>query len=293
LASIKLVDASVEIPIYNSRGRSLKTTLIRHVGGQVDTDGRDVVTVKALQHINLELKPGDRLALVGHNGAGKSTLLRVFSGSYEPSSGIAEIDGTVSSLIDMTMGMDPELTGADNIILRGVFVGMSLKESRERIPEIAAFSELGPYLHLPMRTYSSGMMTRLAFAISTTRYPDILLFDEMISFGDAAFADRAKKRLDAMLDKASVLALASHDVYTLKNYCNRAIMLDEGMIAAEGSVQDVWDHYVESQKRGNEPSDEAIIQAAEQVSLQRVDALTPTAVIAAAAEAHTIETPVG
>ena len=248
MASIELVDASVEIPIYNSRGRSLKTTLLRRVGGQVEMDGRDVVKVRALRQISLSLTPGDRLALIGHNGAGKSTLLRVFSGSYEPSSGTAEIHGTVSSLIDMMMGMDPELTGADNIILRGVFVGMSLKEARLAIPEIAEFSELGPYLHLPMRTYSSGMLMRLAFAISTTRFPEILLFDEMISFGDASFASRAKARVGAMLGKASILALASHDLGSLKTYCNRAIMLHQGMIVSEGGVEEVWDHYMNVQR---------------------------------------------
>lgn len=247
MASIELVDASVEIPIYNSRGRSLKTTLLRRVGGQVESDGHDHVKVRALRGINLSLAPGDRLALIGHNGAGKSTLLRVFSGSYEPSSGTAEVRGSVSSLIDMMMGMDPELTGADNIILRGVFVGMSLKEARLAIPEIAEFSELGPYLHLPMRTYSSGMLMRLAFAISTTRFPDILLFDEMISFGDAAFTAKARSRVGAMLDQASILALASHSLDALKTYCNRAVMLQQGMIVFEGGVQEVWDHYIRAQ----------------------------------------------
>ena len=245
MASIELVDASVEIPIFNSRGRSLKTTLIRRVGGQVEADDRDVVTVKALRHLNLSLRPGDRLGLIGHNGAGKSTLLRVFAGSYEPSGGRADIHGTVSSLIDMEMGMDPELTGADNIIQRGVFLGMSLKEARRAIPKIAEFSELGPYLHLPMRTYSSGMRMRLAFATSTTRHPDILLFDEMISFGDAGFATRAKARLDAMLDNAKILVLASHDVNSIKSYCNRAVLLEAGAILAEGSVDDVWKRYID------------------------------------------------
>ena len=245
MASIELVDASVEIPIFNSRGRSLKTTLIRRVGGQVETNDRDVVSVKALRRITLSLKPGDRLGLVGHNGAGKSTLLRVFAGSYEPSAGHADITGTVSSLIDMEMGMDPELTGADNIIQRGVFLGMSLKEARRAIPQIAEFSELGPYLHLPMRTYSSGMRMRLAFATSTTRHPDILLFDEMISFGDAAFASRAKARLDAMMDNAKILVLASHDVGSLKAYCNRAVLLEAGAVQAEGSVDEVWDRYIQ------------------------------------------------
>ena len=244
MASIDLVDASVEIPIFNSRGRSLKTTLIRRVGGQVEADGRDVVTVKALRHLHLSLRPGDRLGLIGHNGAGKSTLLRVFAGSYEPSTGRAEIRGTVSSLIDMEMGMDPELTGADNIIQRGVFLGMSLKDARRAIRNVAEFSELGPYLHLPMRTYSSGMRMRLAFATSTTRHPDILLFDEMISFGDAGFAARAKARLDAMLDSAKILVLASHDIGSLRTYCNRAVLLEAGAIVGEGSVDAVWDSYM-------------------------------------------------
>ena len=244
MASIELVDASVEIPIFNSRGRSLKTTLIRRVGGQVEANDRDIVTVKALRRVSLSLKPGDRLGLVGHNGAGKSTLLRVFAGSYEPSAGRADIAGTVSSLIDMEMGMDPELTGADNIIQRGVFLGMSLKEARRAIPKIAEFSELGPYLHLPMRTYSSGMRMRLAFATSTTRHPDILLFDEMISFGDAGFAHRAKARLDAMMDNAKILVLASHDVGSLQTYCNRAVLLEAGTIVAEGSVDEVWERYI-------------------------------------------------
>ncbi len=245
MASIELVDASVEIPIFNSRGRSLKTTLIRRVGGQVETDGRDVVTVKALRHVDLSLRPGDRLGLIGHNGAGKSTLLRVFAGSYEPSTGRADIHGTVSSLIDMEMGMDPELTGADNIIQRGVFLGMSLKEARRAIPNVAEFSELGPYLHLPMRTYSSGMRMRLAFATSTTRHPDILLFDEMISFGDASFAARARARLDAMLDRAKILVLASHDIDSIKAYCNRAVLLEAGTVVADGPIDELWQRYVD------------------------------------------------
>ena len=254
MAFIELVDASVEIPIFNSRGRSLKTTLIRRVGGQVEADDSDTVTVKALRRLNLTLKPGDRLGLIGHNGAGKSTLLRVFAGSYEPSTGHAEITGTVSSLIDMEMGMDPELTGADNIIQRGVFLGMSLKEARRAIPQIAEFSELGPYLHLPMRTYSSGMRMRLAFATSTTRHPDILLFDEMISFGDAGFAGRAKARLDAMMDNAKILVLASHDVGSLKAYCNRAVLLEAGALIAEGPVGEVWTRYMDGVAQAAESS---------------------------------------
>lgn len=243
---IQLSHACVEIPIYNSRGRSLKTALMRQVGGSVGANGRDIVSVKALQDINIRLEPGDRLALVGHNGAGKSTLLRVFSGAFEPTSGSAEIQGSVSSLLDLTMGMDPELTGADNIILRGVFVGMSQKEAQNRMEEIAAFSELGPYLGLPMRTYSSGMTMRLAFAISTARAPDILLLDEMISVGDSAFAAKAKSRIESFIGNTHILVLASHSPDTLRRYCNKAVLMKSGAIIASGTVDEVLGHYADA-----------------------------------------------
>jgi ABC-type polysaccharide/polyol phosphate transport system ATPase subunit len=243
MAFIHLQNASVEIPIYNSRGRSLKNVLLRQVGGSVNANDKDIVTVKALRDITLRLDPGDRLALVGHNGAGKSTLLRVFSGAYEPTTGEAEIQGSISSLLDITMGMDSELTGADNIILRGAFVGMSPKEAESRIDEIAEFSEIGPYLSLPMRTYSSGMTLRLAFAISTARAPDILLLDELISVGDAAFKAKAEARIGNLIDSARILVLASHDGETLKRYCNRAVLLNGGSVVAQGSVDEVLERY--------------------------------------------------
>jgi ABC-2 type transport system ATP-binding protein/lipopolysaccharide transport system ATP-binding protein len=243
MASITLTNATVEIPIYNARGRSLRSNILRRVGGRLEPDNRDVMTVRAVNDITLSLKPGDRLALIGHNGAGKSTMLRVFSGAYEPSSGTAEISGSVSSLLEITMGMDPELTGAENIVLRGVFVGLSIDEARRLIPEIAEWSELGDYLVLPLRTYSSGMLLRLAFAISTVRHRDILLLDELIGVGDMNFAAKARQRIEEMMDRASVLALASHDIGILRQYCNRAILLRQGSIVADGSVNDIAREY--------------------------------------------------
>lgn len=239
MASIILDRASVDIPIYNSRGRSLKTMVMRQVGGAVATNNRDIVTVRALREVTLTLRPGDRLALLGHNGAGKSTLLRVFSGAYEPTSGTALIDGSISSLLDITMGMDMEQSGADNVVLRGALVGLSIKEARRHIPEIAEFSELGPYLDLPMRTYSSGMVLRLAFAISTIRTPDILLMDELVSVGDQGFAAKAQERVERMIGDAQILVLASHDMAMLQRYCNRAILMREGGVAASGTVDDI------------------------------------------------------
>ena len=243
MASITLTNATVEIPIYNARGRSFRSNLFRRVGGRLEPDNRDVITVKALNEITLSLKPGDRLALIGHNGAGKSTMLRVFSGAYEPSSGTAEISGSVSSLLEITMGMDPELTGAENIVLRGVFVGLSIDEARRLIPEIAEWSELGDYLALPLRTYSSGMLLRLAFAVSTVRHRDILLLDELIGVGDMNFAAKARQRIEDMMDRASILALASHNTDILRQYCNRAILLQQGSIVADGTVDDIAREY--------------------------------------------------
>lgn len=243
MASITLTNATVEIPIYNARGRSFRSNLFRRVGGRLEPDNRDVITVKALNEITLSLKPGDRLALIGHNGAGKSTMLRVFSGAYEPSSGTAEISGSVSSLLEITMGMDPELTGAENIVLRGVFVGLSIDEARHLIPEIAEWSELGDYLALPLRTYSSGMLLRLAFAVSTVRHRDILLLDELIGVGDMNFAAKARQRIEDMMDRASILVLASHNTDMLRQYCNRAILLRQGSIVADGTVDDIAREY--------------------------------------------------
>jgi ABC-2 type transport system ATP-binding protein/lipopolysaccharide transport system ATP-binding protein len=243
VVSIKLANASVELPIYNAAGRSLRNTIFRRVGGAVGSNDSDVVTVRALSDVTVSVSPGDRLAIMGHNGSGKSTILRVFAGAFEPSSGLAEISGTVSSLLDITMGMDPELTGAENVVLRGVFVGLSIKEARERIPEIEEFSELGGFMNLPLRTYSSGMVLRLAFAVSTVRHSDILLLDELISVGDRSFAARARERIDAMIDNASILALASHDFGTMKQYCNRAILLQSGSLVADGPVDAVIERY--------------------------------------------------
>ncbi|MGO4389134.1 ABC transporter ATP-binding protein [Microvirga sp. 2YAF29] len=239
MASISLRNVTVDFPIYNSRGRSLKANVLNRVGGRIAGQNGEIVTVEALRGINLELRPGDRLALVGHNGAGKSTLLRVLAGAYEPSRGMAEIQGKVSSLLDMTMGMDPELTGRENIVLRGIFLGMTFREITDLAPSIEEFSELGGFVDLPMRTYSSGMTLRLAFAVSTAVQPDILLLDEMISVGDADFAAKARERIEQVMENSRIFVLASHDPKMLQRYCNKGILLREGQIVAAGSLDDV------------------------------------------------------
>lgn len=240
MVEIKLDNANVEFSIYNARSRSLKSNLMKRVGGHIGQSAKDDrVVIHALRDINLHLKTGTRLALVGHNGAGKSTMLHLLGGVYEPSSGSAIIKGRVSSLLDLSMGMDPEQTGRENIILRAVFLGMSIAQAKALVLEIAEFSELGPYLDLPMRTYSSGMAMRLGFGVSTAIQPDIILMDEMIAVGDVRFAEKARARLHKIMDNAGILVIASHSSETLRQYCDRAIWLKEGQVLADGPLEDI------------------------------------------------------
>jgi ABC-type polysaccharide/polyol phosphate transport system ATPase subunit len=245
MATISLERVTIEFPIYNARGRSLTGELFRRtVGGKIQSDGSSRISVVALRDINLELADGDRLGLIGHNGAGKSTLLRVLAGIYEPASGRAQIEGTVASLTDITMGMDVEATGYENIVLRGVFLGLHVKAIRRMIPEIEAFTELGEFLKLPLRTYSSGMMLRLAFAVTTAIIPEILIMDEMIGAGDAAFVAKATARLTQMISSSRILVIASHDVEIVRRFCNRAALMETGRIVSIGPVDQVVADYL-------------------------------------------------
>jgi ABC-2 type transport system ATP-binding protein/lipopolysaccharide transport system ATP-binding protein len=245
MASIELHRVTVDFPVYNARKRSLRSELLRRaVGGRIQAEeDDDRVSVVALRDISMAIHDGDRLGLIGHNGAGKSTLLRVLSGVYEPPIGRVLIDGTLSSLTDMMMGMDPEATGYENILLRSVFLGVSVKQARRNITEIEEFTELGNFLRLPMRTYSNGMMLRLAFAISTAVTPEILIMDEMIGAGDAAFFNKAEERLNRLIGGSSILVIASHAEGVIRRLCNKAALLDGGRLLAIGPVDAVMEAY--------------------------------------------------
>ena len=245
MARIDLHQASVQFPIYNARSRSLKSTIARHaVGATIGSrTENDIVVVNALKNITLSLNPGDRVGIIGHNGAGKTTLLRVFSGAYVPTSGSAEVVGEVSALTDISMGMDPEASGHENIIMRAILLGMNYQQARALAPEVEQFTELGEYLDLPVRTYSTGMMLRLAFAVATSVEPEILIMDEIIAVGDASFMEKATQRIKTLIAKANIFVLASHDEETLKRFCNRAIWLNRGELAAEGPLGRVLADY--------------------------------------------------
>jgi ABC-type polysaccharide/polyol phosphate transport system ATPase subunit len=250
VAFIKLDHVSVDFPVFDSRSRSLRSSLMRATAGAVRRVGVDSVghvTVHALTDISLALLDGDRVGLIGRNGSGKSTLLRLLSGVYEPTRGVARINGTCCSLLDLTLGMDVEASGWDNITLRGVALGMSLKEIDKVRDDIAAFTELGDHLDLPVRTYSSGMMLRLAFAVSTAVRRDIVVLDEVIGVGDASFMHKAKQRLDDMMTNSSLLVVASHSPDVLKGLCNKGLYMREGRIAFFGPIDEALAQYAAEQ----------------------------------------------
>jgi lipopolysaccharide transport system ATP-binding protein len=240
MASIHLNHASVEFPVFNAASRSLKNRVLSvATGGTIDRRGDGHVVVRGLENVSLTLADGARLGLVGHNGAGKTTLLRVLSGIYRPTAGTAVIEGKCVSLINISLGIDPEATGRENIRLRAAIMGMPPAKLRERFDEIATFSGLGDFLDMPVRTYSNGMQLRLAFATSTAINPDILIMDEWLSTGDEEFKDRANERLRSIIDATKILVLASHSRDLLLANCDRIIWLEHGRVRMDGPAPEV------------------------------------------------------
>ena len=240
MASIEFNNVCVDFPIYNANSRSLKNKLAQvATGGQLGTNEQGVIVVRALEDLTFTLKDGDRVGLLGHNGAGKSTLLRLLSGVYWPSSGSATVTGKVGSLIDISLGIDPEITGRQNAYLRGGLLGISKTEIGEQMDGIIEFSELGSFIDMPMRTYSSGMHLRLAFAVSTILRPEILLMDEWLSVGDESFRHKAEKRMSKLVQSTNILVIATHSRAVVQQTCNRVIWLEHGKIKMDANPEAV------------------------------------------------------
>jgi ABC-type polysaccharide/polyol phosphate transport system ATPase subunit len=246
MTTIVVDDIHVGFPIYGG-SRSLRSTLFaRAAGGLIERDdGRNRrVVVKALNGVSFTLRDGDRLGLIGGNGAGKSTLLKVLAGVYQPAAGRVLVSGKITSCFDLLPGLDMEDTGYENIVTGGLLLGMTREAIESRIiPDIEEFSELGEYLALPVRTYSAGMMARLGFALATAVDPGILLVDEGIGAGDARFAERASKRLQAFVERSSILVLASHSDGLISSWCNKAAFLEAGRLVQLGPVDEVLEAY--------------------------------------------------
>lgn len=256
MAHIRLEDLSLSFPVLHGGSRSLKKTLLARakstvaansgaVGGRMRVSGNsaEVVEVQALFNVSLTIAEGERVGLVGHNGAGKSTLLRVLAGIYETGDGTLDIEGDTHALIDPNAGMNGELTGRENIQLFACRMGMGRVATQELEQDVEAFSDLGAFFDLPVRLYSSGMSVRLGFALATVPRSRILLMDEWFMAGDQKFQDKARARLESMVDAAEILVVTSHALSILRQWCTRIIWMEGGEIRMDGPAQEVLDAY--------------------------------------------------
>lgn len=239
MAHIIFKNVCVDFPIYSVQSRSLKNTVMQAAtGGRVNFGAKQTV-IQSLRDVSFSLQPGDRVGLIGHNGAGKSTLLRTIGKVYEPTSGVADIQGNIGSLVDISLGIDMEATGRENIFIRGALLGLTRKQIDESFDEIVEFSELGDFIDMPVRTYSSGMHLRLAFSVATIIRPEILLMDEWLSVGDAAFNSKARKRMMDLVESSEILVIASHSRKLIEDTCNKVLWFEHGNLKMNGTPAEI------------------------------------------------------
>ena len=237
-ASILLNSVTLDFPVYSVRAQSLRSAVFSlAVGGKLFRDTGDIAVVRALSNINLKAGPGDIIGLVGHNGSGKTTLLRVIAGIYEPGSGLVQVTGDIASMISLSAGVDMEATGLQNIYKIGMMRMQSRRTIASRVDAIGEFSGLSQFLHLPVKTYSSGMMARLMFSIATEFNPEILILDEWLSAGDADFALKARQRMNEVVEKAQIVVIASHDHELVRRICTTVLVLEAGECRYMGSPE--------------------------------------------------------
>lgn len=231
MALIRFEKVGLQYPLYHSHGMSLRSHIARvATGGLIERDAGNTTVITALRDVSFELRDGDAVGLIGHNGAGKSTLLRTMAGIYPPTSGRVSRHGRTATVLEIGAGLDPELSGYDNILNLGMMMGMSLQEARAITPDIEEFTELGDFLALPVRTYSSGMTMRLMFAVATAVTPEILVLDEMFSTGDARFQEKGQERIKRLISMSKIFVFASHDRDLIERFCNRIFMLEHGEV---------------------------------------------------------------
>lgn len=234
---IDIKNLSLEFELFDSSRQSLKKQIIKKtVGGFVEQKDNKKTIIKALNNIDFKINSGDRVGVLGHNGSGKSSFLQVIAGIYEPTSGKIEQNGSLTALIDINQGLDFESTGYENILLKGILHGFSLKEIKENLDEIIEFSGLGEFIHMPIKNYSTGMVLRLAFASSTFKKQNIFLLDEWLSVGDDDFIKKCEIRLGELIKDSEILVFATHDTKLLNKVCNKYIRLDSGRIVDQGKI---------------------------------------------------------
>jgi ABC-type polysaccharide/polyol phosphate transport system ATPase subunit len=240
---IRATDVSVKFRIYHNTLPSLKEMVVSLFSNKNQYKYTEFM---AVDHVSLEIKPGERLGIIGLNGAGKSTLLKTIAGIYTPHGGRIEVNGRITPLMELGAGFDPEQTGRDNIFLNGALLGFSPSEMKEKVQAILEFSELGEFLELPVKYYSSGMYGRLAFSIATMTEPEILLIDEVFATGDAHFVEKSAQRILQLVEQSQIVVIVSHNLEQVKKLCNRVIIMDKGVILKDGDPQEVADYYTKN-----------------------------------------------
>lgn len=242
--AVRVTDAVLAYPVGPYVQGSLKSTLFSLFGKKEHKAQR--TSYHALDGLNLTIRAGERLGVIGRNGAGKSTLLRAIAGVYPLESGTIDVHGRIQSMFDYQLGFEGDSTGRENITYRGLAMGFDPKAIAKRAEEIIAFADIGDFIDMPMRTYSMGMYVRLAFSISTYLEGDILLIDEVFGAGDAGFRQKAIARMDSIVERAKAVVFVTHEMETLRRVCNRCIWIDKGVIAADGPVDAVVQQYMTS-----------------------------------------------
>lgn len=252
MSKITLNDVTVNYPLFGNQTYSLRRTFINWVSfGRIFSLERAITSYTALQNISLDLRDGDRLGIIGCNGAGKTTLLKTIGRWYVPSSGEISVDGRVTALFDICLGMDMERTGEQNIYYMGMLLGMSRRHLKASYNDIVDFAEIGDFIHQPVRTYSAGMKIRLGFAVSTCLQPSILLLDEAIGAGDRHFIGKASGRAKSLYHRAEILVIASHSSTIIQEFCNKVLWLHQGKAIMLGDVEPVLAAYENFSHSGN------------------------------------------
>ena len=236
---IEVSDVTMQFRLNNDKILSLKEFVTTALRGKLQYN-----KFTALEHISFELKRGQTLGLIGRNGAGKSTLLKIISGILKPTEGCVSCYGNVVPMLELGSGFDFDLTGRENVFLNGAILGYSEEFLKGKYDEIVEFSELGQVIEVPIRNYSSGMLARLAFSIATVVNPDILIVDEILSVGDVAFQEKSKKRMLHLMGGGTTVLFVSHSIEQIREMCDRAVWLDQGLIKMMGKAEDVCQAYI-------------------------------------------------
>lgn len=247
MSSIHVDDLSIKFRIYHDKSPSLKA----YFAGLLKGSGRAAYAdFWAVKDVTFDLRAGDRVGVIGHNGAGKSTLLKALCRVYEPSSGDISVEGRIAPLLEIGAGFHPEFTGRENIYLNGAILGYTKEQLKKIEPEVISFAEVEEFIDTPVKYYSTGMYMRLAFSLATAMHPDILILDEIFAGGDASFMAKARQRMTAMIDKADIMIMVSHDHELVKALCNRVIWMDHGKIVADGSPAEMVERYLGGKVNG-------------------------------------------